>query len=42
MTSIEIKYRLTKINFTSRSEKIKYLNIKKAPPKFFTLDLKIY
>jgi hypothetical protein len=30
------------MNFASRSEKIKYLNIKKATPKFVALGLKIY
>jgi hypothetical protein len=42
MTSVEIKCLLTNMNFASRSEKIKYLNVKKAPPKFVALGLKIY
>jgi len=30
------------MNFANRTEKIKYLNITKASPKFVVLGLKIY
>jgi hypothetical protein len=42
MTSVKIKCLVKEMNFASRLEKIKYLNIKMTPPKFVALGLKIY